>query len=91
LSNQNPCRSIKRPNISIRKAKNGCGRVKRKRKALEQREIGLEVTLLKAELESEKSKSEFGFNVALGLVRNSVFRKSLLIAKHCLQYQKRKL
>jgi hypothetical protein len=24
----------------------------------------LEVTLLKAELESEKSKSEFGFNVA---------------------------
>jgi hypothetical protein len=54
-------------------------------KALEQREIGLEVTP-KAELESEKSKSEFGFNVALGLVRNSVFRKSLLI-KHCLQYQ----
>jgi hypothetical protein len=43
---------------------------------LEQREIGLEVTLLKAELESEKSKSEFGFNVALGLVRNSVFRKT---------------
>jgi hypothetical protein len=39
------------------------------------KEIGLEVTLLKAELESEKSKSEFGFNVALGLVRNSVFRK----------------
>jgi hypothetical protein len=56
-------------------------------KALEQREIGLEVTLLKAELESEKSKSEFGFNVALGLVRNSVFRKALLIAKHCLQYR----
>jgi hypothetical protein len=52
-------------------------------KALEQREIGLEVTLLKAELESEKSKSEFGFNVALGLVRNSVFRKSLIDSKHC--------
>jgi hypothetical protein len=50
-------------------------------KALEQREIGLEVTLLKAELESEKSKSEFGFNVALGLVRNSVFRKSLIDSK----------
>jgi hypothetical protein len=60
-------------------------------KALEQREIGLE-TLLKAELESEKSKSEFGFNVALGLVRNSVFRKTLLIAKHCLNTgAKRKL
>jgi hypothetical protein len=59
-------------------------------KALEQREIGL-VTLLKAELESE-SKSEFGFNVALGLVRNSVFRKALLIAKHCLNTgAKRKL
>jgi hypothetical protein len=39
------------------------------------REKWLKVTLLK-ELESEKSKSEFGFNVALGLVRNSVFRKS---------------
>jgi hypothetical protein len=62
-----------------------------KRKALEQREIGLEVTLLKTELESEKSKSEFGFNVALGLVRNSVFRKALLIATY-LQYRaKRKL
>jgi hypothetical protein len=43
----------------------------------------LRVTLLKAELESEKSKSEFGFNVALGLVRNSVFRKSLIDSKHC--------
>jgi hypothetical protein len=52
-----------------------------KTQALEQREIGLEVTLLKAELESEKSKSEFGFNVALGLVRNSVFRKSLIDSK----------
>jgi hypothetical protein len=31
-------------------------------KALEQREIG-KVTLPKAELESEKSKSELGFNV----------------------------
>jgi hypothetical protein len=41
-------------------------------KALEQREIGLEVTLLKTELESEKSKSEFGFNVALGLVKLSI-------------------
>jgi hypothetical protein len=47
------------------------------------KKIGLEVTLLKSE--SEKSKSEFGFNVALGLV--TVFRKTLLIAKHCLQYQ----
>jgi hypothetical protein len=56
-------------------------------KALEQREIGLEVTLLKAELESEKSKSEFGFNVALGLVRNSVFRKSLIDSKTLPQYQ----
>jgi hypothetical protein len=41
LSNQNPCRSIKRPNISIEKTKNGCGRVKPEEKALEQREIGL--------------------------------------------------
>jgi hypothetical protein len=47
------------------------------------KEIGLEVTLLKTELESEK-KSKFGFNVALGLI-NSVFRKALLIAKHCYQ------
>jgi hypothetical protein len=62
-----------------------------KRKALEQREIGLEVTLLKAELESEKSKSEFGFNVALGLVRNSVFRKALLIANCLNTGAKRKL
>jgi hypothetical protein len=75
LSNQNPCRSIKRPNISIRKAKMVVAELNAREKALEQREIGLEVTLLKAELESEKSKSEFGFNVALGLVRNSVFRK----------------
>jgi hypothetical protein len=46
----------------------------------------LEVTLLKAELESEKSKSEFGFNVAL-LVRNSVFRKSLIDSKNIAQYR----
>jgi hypothetical protein len=51
-------------------------------KALEQREIGLEVTLLKAELESEKSNLSF-ILYAPGLVRNSVFRKSPLIAKHC--------
>jgi hypothetical protein len=44
-------------------------------KALEQREIGLEVTLLKTELESEKSKSEFGFNVALGLVKTQYLEK----------------
>jgi hypothetical protein len=50
-------------------------------KALEQREIGLEVTLLKQNLSQKKSKSEFGFNVALGLVRNSVFRKSLIDSK----------
>jgi hypothetical protein len=42
-------------------------------KALEQREIGLEVTL-QAELESEKSKSEF-FNVALGLVKTQYLEK----------------
>jgi hypothetical protein len=50
------------------------------RKTLEQREIGLEVTLLKQN-RVRKSKSEFGFNVALGLVRNSVFRKSLIDSK----------
>jgi hypothetical protein len=49
LSNQNPCRSIKRPNISI---KLKIVAELNAREALE-REIGLEVTLLKAELESE--------------------------------------
>jgi hypothetical protein len=47
LSNQNPCRSIKRPNISIRKAKMVVAELNA-REALEQREIGLEVTLLKS-------------------------------------------
>jgi uncharacterized protein with von Willebrand factor type A (vWA) domain len=46
-------------------------------RALDQREINLDITLLKAELEAEKSKSEFGFNVALGLVRNTQFRRNL--------------
>jgi hypothetical protein len=43
LSNQNPCRSIK--NISIRKAKMVVAELNAREKALEQREIGLEVTL----------------------------------------------
>jgi hypothetical protein len=43
LSNQNPCRS-KRPNISIRKAKMVVAELNAREKALEQREIGLEVT-----------------------------------------------
>jgi CRISPR/Cas system-associated endonuclease Cas3-HD len=51
-------------------------------RALEQRELTLEVTMLKAELESEKSKSEFGFNVALGLVRNTNYRKAVFESTH---------
>jgi hypothetical protein len=49
------------------------------------KEIGLEVTLLKAELESEKSKSEFGFNVALGLVKTQYLEN--LIDKTLPQYR----
>lgn len=45
--------------------------------ALSERENKLEITLLKAQLESEQAKSEFGFKVALGLVRNTEFRRNL--------------
>jgi hypothetical protein len=37
LSNQNPCRSIKRPNISIRKAKMVVAELNAREKALEKR------------------------------------------------------
>lgn len=49
----------------------------KKTKDLEKREHDLELTIIKAQLESEKEKSTFGFNVALGLVRNTEFRRHL--------------
>lgn len=49
----------------------------RKTKDLEKRENDLKITVLTSQLESEKEKSKFGFDVALGLVRNTEFRKSL--------------
>jgi hypothetical protein len=41
------------------------------------RENKLEITLLQGQLESEKEKSKFGFDVSLGLVRNTQFRRNL--------------
>jgi hypothetical protein len=63
LSNQNLAEVI-RGQISHQKAKNGVAELNAREKAFEQREIGLEVTLFKAELESENQKSEL-FQCAL--------------------------
>ena len=49
----------------------------RKTKDLEKRENDLKITVLTSQLESEKEKSKFGFDVALGLVRNTEFRRNL--------------
>lgn len=46
-------------------------------KQVNNRENKLEITLLQVQLESEKEKSKFGFDVSLGLVRNTQFRRNL--------------
>lgn len=45
-------------------------------KAVSKRENDSEIFELKAQLNCEKEKSKFGFDIGLGLVRNTEFRKS---------------
>lgn len=48
------------------------------RVSLENETRELKVKTLEIQLEAEQSKSAFGFNVALGLVRNTEFRRNLI-------------
>jgi hypothetical protein len=54
---------------------------KREQDCLE-KERGLEVQLLKHELKTEQDKSKFAQDLAMGLVRNSTYKRSILDTKN---------
>ena len=45
---------------------------------ISKRERELEITILKSELENQKGNTQFAKDVALGLVRNTVYRKNIM-------------
>jgi hypothetical protein len=66
---------------ALKALKNDARELNELRLSLENQTRDLAVKTLEIQLEAEKSKSTFGFSVALGLVRNTDFRRNLTDSK----------